>query len=109
MRIPISNRRSINGWAIAAVLWLVGLCVVALYWGLFVLAPLDKTEALQIGVAESMQRLATVWLLVGLALFSTIATKLPGYILPVIPAAVVLMALSHPYPRWCLRVCGKTA
>lgn len=57
MHMPTSHRRSINGWAIAAVLWLVGLCVVALYWGLFVLAPLDKTEALQIGVAESMQRL----------------------------------------------------
>lgn len=43
------------GWA--TVLWLALLCVLALFHGLFNLAPIDKTEALQIGIAETMLRL----------------------------------------------------
>jgi len=43
------------GWA--AVLWLMLLCILALFHGLFSLTPLDKTEALQIGIAETMFRL----------------------------------------------------
>lgn len=38
-------------------LWLTVVCLLAFFLGLFTLAPLDKTEALQIGVAETMQRL----------------------------------------------------
>ncbi|WP_152669611.1 glycosyltransferase family 39 protein [Synechococcus sp. GFB01] len=43
------------GWA--TVLWLSLVCSLALFGGLFTLAPVDKTEALQIGIAETMLRL----------------------------------------------------
>lgn len=43
--------------AAAVTFWLAVVCVLAFFHGLFTLAPLDKTEALQIGIAETMQRL----------------------------------------------------
>lgn len=56
------------------------------------------------GSLNGLQRLAAVWLLVGLGLFSLIPTKLPGYILPLIPAAVLLIATAPRIPPWCLRL-----
>ncbi len=43
--------------AVAMGLWLAVVSLLAFFHGLFTLAPLDKTEALQIGIAETMQRL----------------------------------------------------
>lgn len=54
--------------------------------------------------AERLQQLAAVWLVVGLALFTAIPTKLPGYILPVLPAAVLLIATTPRQPVWTLRL-----
>jgi 4-amino-4-deoxy-L-arabinose transferase-like glycosyltransferase len=42
---------------------------------------------------------ALVWLVMVVAFFSAAATKLPGYILPAVPAGALLLALSfHPLP-----------
>ncbi|MCP9789221.1 glycosyltransferase family 39 protein [Cyanobium sp. Maggiore-St4-Cus] len=56
------------------------------------------------GGNERLQQLAAVWLLLGLALFSAIPTKLPGYVLPLLPAAVLLIATAPRHPTWCLRL-----
>jgi 4-amino-4-deoxy-L-arabinose transferase-like glycosyltransferase len=53
---------------------------------------------------ERLQQLAAVWLLLGLVLFSAIPTKLPGYVLPLLPAAVLLIATAPRHPSWCLRL-----
>jgi 4-amino-4-deoxy-L-arabinose transferase-like glycosyltransferase len=53
---------------------------------------------------QRLQQLAAVWLLMGMALFSAIPTKLPGYILPLLPAAVLLIATVPRQPRWSLRL-----
>jgi 4-amino-4-deoxy-L-arabinose transferase-like glycosyltransferase len=53
---------------------------------------------------QRLQQLAAVWLLVGMALFSAIPTKLPGYILPLLPAAVLLIATVPRQPSWSLRL-----
>lgn len=56
------------------------------------------------GGLDGLQQLAAVWLLVGMALFTLIPTKLPGYVLPLLPAAVLLIATAPRHPRWCLRL-----
>lgn len=53
---------------------------------------------------ERLQQLAAVWLLLSLLLFTLIPTKLPGYILPVLPAASLLMATAPRHPNWSLRL-----
>lgn len=53
---------------------------------------------------ERLQQLAAVWLLLGMVLFSAIPTKLPGYVLPLLPAAVLLIATDPKHPTWCLRL-----
>ncbi|KMM16608.1 hypothetical protein SYNGFB01_09995 [Synechococcus sp. GFB01] len=53
--VPPLGRNTWMGWA--TVLWLSLVCSLALFGGLFTLAPVDKTEALQIGIAETMLRL----------------------------------------------------
>jgi 4-amino-4-deoxy-L-arabinose transferase-like glycosyltransferase len=47
-----------------------------------------------------------VWLLLGLGIFTLIPTKLPGYVLPLLPAAVLLMAAAPRRPAWSLRLVG---
>nr|WP_242036120.1 glycosyltransferase family 39 protein [Cyanobium sp. FACHB-13342] len=56
------------------------------------------------GGIERLQQLAAVWLLLGLALFTAIPTKLPGYVLPLLPAAALLIATAPRHPTWCLRL-----
>jgi len=53
---------------------------------------------------ERLQQFAGLWLLLGLGLFSLIPTKLPGYILPLLPAAAMLITAAPRRPRWCLRL-----
>jgi 4-amino-4-deoxy-L-arabinose transferase-like glycosyltransferase len=53
---------------------------------------------------ERLAHLAALWLLLGLGLFTLIPTKLPGYVLPLLPAAVLLMAAAPRRPAWSLRL-----
>lgn len=53
-----------------------------------------------------LAQLAAIWLLMGMLLFSLIPTKLPGYILPLVPAAVLLIATVPSKPVWAMRLVG---
>jgi len=49
------------------------------------------------------------WLLFGLVFFSAALNKLPGYLLPLLPAAAALLGLAlaeTPRARWALGACG---
>jgi 4-amino-4-deoxy-L-arabinose transferase-like glycosyltransferase len=48
------------------------------------------------GRREAVTVFAAAWLLVGLALFSVTQTRLPHYVLPLFPAAALLVAASWP-------------
>ena len=61
---------------------------------------------------EALPLLLVVWLLVIVAFFSAAATKLPGYILPVQPAAILLVAWLFSSPGgarqgWPLKLSGS--
>lgn len=45
-----------------------------------------------------LNRLAAIWLVAGFSFFSLVQTKLPGYILPLIPAAALLTATAVSNP-----------
>ncbi len=54
-------------------------------------------------------RFLLAWTLFGLALFSAALNKLPGYLLPLLPAASALLGLAlteTPRARWVLGACG---
>jgi 4-amino-4-deoxy-L-arabinose transferase-like glycosyltransferase len=55
------------------------------------------------------RRFLLAWFLFGLLVFSFSKGKLAGYVLPLFPAAAVLMAIAlaeHKYARWLVAICG---
>jgi 4-amino-4-deoxy-L-arabinose transferase-like glycosyltransferase len=69
----------------------------ALPWTPFLLAGLWKTRlsALRQNTLESkLQALALAWMIVPVAFFSLSGSKLPGYILPAIPGAFLLVGMA---------------
>jgi len=76
--------------------WVV---VLLLPWSLFLPAAVARLRCwrlqswLQADPAAELSQLALVWLVLMLFFFSAAATKLPGYILPVLPAGALLVGL----------------
>ncbi|MBM5807063.1 MAG: glycosyltransferase family 39 protein [Cyanobacteria bacterium M_surface_10_m2_179] len=76
--------------------WVV---VLLLPWSLFLPAAVARLRCwrlqswLQADPAAELSQLALVWLVLMLLFFSAAATKLPGYILPVLPAGALLVGL----------------
>ncbi len=59
----------------------------------------SPTESPEQEPLADLARFSAVWFVVVFALFSVATTKLPGYILPLIPAAVLLVTLAFVPPR----------
>lgn len=76
--------------------WVV---VLLLPWSLFLPAAVARLRCWQLqswrqaDPAAELSQLALVWLVLMLLFFSAAATKLPGYILPVLPACALLVGL----------------
>ena len=98
--------------------WVV---LLLLPWSLYLPVALVRLRFWRLSVwrsvseAEAVPLFALVWLVLIVAFFSSAATKLPGYILPALPGAALLVGLlfaplSHPqedlasarHPLWCL-------
>src|SRR6185437_4766185 len=66
------------------------------------------------GDDAALARFLTLWLLAPLVLFSISRSKLPGYILPAVPAAIALIAVAaaeawERLPRWPLAISALLA
>jgi 4-amino-4-deoxy-L-arabinose transferase and related glycosyltransferases of PMT family len=75
----------------------------ALYPWSFVLPVILRKES------DPRRVLLLLWLLFGFVLFSLSANKLPGYVLPLLPAAAALLGLrlaEMPDVRWALAITG---
>ena len=76
--------------------WVV---VLLLPWSLFLPVAVARLKLWSLGAwrradpAADLPQLALVWLVLMVAFFSAAATKLPGYILPVLPAGALLVGL----------------
>lgn len=102
--------RSVDGHTQPLFFYLPVLLALLLPWWPLLLAPLRQVWQRRrhwrhpAAPIERLQLLAALWLLLGLALFSLIPTKLPGYVLPLIPAAALLIATARHQPIACLRL-----
>ena len=77
--------------------------------GLFPWTPLAALLARRQIYADVRLRLLAVWLLYGLDIFSVARNKLPGYLLPLLPAADILLGAaweSAPLKGWWLAACA---
>ena len=77
--------------------------------GLFPWTPLAALLARRQIYADVRLRLLAVWLLYGLVFFSVARNKLPGYLLPLLPAMAILLAAaweSAPFKAWWLAACA---
>jgi hypothetical protein len=59
--------------------------------------------------SDPARRLLLLWLVWGFVFFSASTNKLPGYLLPLLPAAAVLMALGLAESRWPQRWLAASA
>jgi 4-amino-4-deoxy-L-arabinose transferase-like glycosyltransferase len=92
------------------VIWLL-----ALPWSVFLLGALVHKRAFKLRSESIPRRLdlfAISWLVVPLAFFSISGSKLPGYILPALPAAALLAGrrltsfVTGQGPKWEMRITG---
>lgn len=77
--------------------------------GLYPWTPLAALLARRQWWADQRVRFFGLWALFGLVFFSLSVNKLPGYLLPLLPAVCALLGLAlaeHANPRWALAVCG---
>jgi 4-amino-4-deoxy-L-arabinose transferase-like glycosyltransferase len=58
---------------------------------------------------DSRRRLLLLWFVFGLVFFSIAANKLPGYLVPLLPAAAALAGLSLAESRWTARLLAACA
>jgi 4-amino-4-deoxy-L-arabinose transferase-like glycosyltransferase len=58
---------------------------------------------------DSRRRLLLLWLVFGLVFFSAAENKLPGYLMPLLPAAAALAGLSLVESRWSARLLAACA
>ncbi len=96
--------------------YLLILIPLSLPWTAFLIEGLVKTRSLRLHSTDSVDRLrvfALAWLLMPLAFFSFSGSKLPGYILPILPAGALIAGerltklLSGDHDEfWALRITG---
>ncbi len=96
--------------------YLLILIPLSLPWTAFLIEGLVKTRSWRLRSTDSLDRLrvfALAWLLMPLAFFSFSGSKLPGYILPILPAGALIAGerltkfLSSDHDEfWALRITG---
>lgn len=62
----------------------------------------------KVRIADPRERFLIVWLVLGVVFFSTATNKLPGYLLPLLPAAAALLGIALDRARravWVLGLC----
>ena len=83
--------------------------VPVLLGGLFPWTPLAGALANSKIYRDVRIRFLAAWTLYGLIFFSAASNKLPGYILPLLPALAILLAVALqncPWPKWSLAGCA---
>ncbi len=89
----------------------------SLPWTAFLFEGLAKARTWRFRGTDSVDKMrvfALAWFLLPLAFFSFSGSKLPGYVLPILPAAALIVgerltsydSLSHPIARWASRTTG---
>jgi 4-amino-4-deoxy-L-arabinose transferase-like glycosyltransferase len=86
--------------------WFYGPVLVA---ALFPWSPLLVLLFRKVLYRDPRRRLLLLWLLFGLLFFSVAANKLPGYLLPLLPAAAALIGLSLAESGWAPQLLAACA